>query len=229
MKILVIEDEQKVAHAIKRGLEQESHVVDVVFDGRKGLSFALYKEYDVIVLDLMLPGMDGREICRELRKGKFATPILMLTAKAQTTDKVAGLNDGADDYLAKPFAFDELLARIHALGRRPKPAFGSVLECGNLRCDTLARTVVRGNTAIELSVKEYMLLEYLLRNAGMVVSKDQIMAHVWDRDADILPNTVEVYIGYLRNKIDRASFGPPLIQTVRGFGYRLSAAEGMQE
>lgn len=224
MRILVVEDEHKVANSVKKGLEQESFAVDVAYDGASGYDLARYGEYDVILLDLMLPKMDGVSVCKELRRHEVHTPILMLTAKGQLHEKVDGLNAGADDYLVKPFAFAELLARVKALTRRPKEALGSVLTAGDLSLDTLTFEVKRGETAVELSRKEFSLLEYLLRNKGRVLTKDQIINHVWDYDADILPNTVEVYIGYLRSKIDKAFPGSlALVQTVRGFGYKIGS------
>lgn len=226
MRILVIEDEHKIAASIKKGLEQESFAVDVAYEGVQGFDLASGEEFDVIVLDRMLPGMDGIEICRKLRKEKNHTPILMLTAKAEIEDRVEGLNCGADDYLVKPFAFEELLARIRAVSRRPQNSLGEKLVLEDLSLDTLNHEVLRGKKQIRLSSKEYALLEYLLRHANKILTKDQIINHVWDYDADILPNNLEVYIGYLRNKIDRP-FGdrPPLIQTVRGFGYKLGAVK----
>lgn len=216
MRILVIEDEHKIANSIKRGLEQESYAVDVAYDGNDGFDLAVSEEYDVIILDLMLPGLNGVTLCKKLRDEKNQTPILMLTAKGQLNDKVDGLNAGADDYLVKPFAFTELLARIKALTRRPKQTLDSVLKTGDLSLDTLTYEVKRAGKKIKLSKKEFALLEYLLRHKGKILTKDQIINHVWDYDADVLPNTVEVYIGYLRKKI-----GKDLIKTIRGFGYKI--------
>lgn len=222
MNILLVEDEHKIANAIKQGFRQETYVCEVSYDGESGLAAALGSEYDVIILDRMLPGMDGIEICKQIRAKGIQTPIIMLTAKGQIRDRVTGLNAGADDYLTKPFAFEELLARIRALLRRPHDNVGNVLQVDDLTLDTITYDVKRGNTSIRLSQTEYALLEYLMRNYGRVLSKDTIINHVWDFDADILPNTVEAYIGYLRNKIDRPfSKSTPLIQTVRGFGYKL--------
>lgn len=222
MRILVVEDERKIANSIKKGLEQERYAVDVAYDGEKGFDLASAEDYDLIILDLMLPRMDGMKICQQLRETKKQVHILMLTAKGQVSDKVNGLNSGADDYLIKPFAFEELLARIRALIRRPKDVVSPVLKVGDLTMNTLNYEVKRGGARIQLSRKEYTLLEYLLRHPDQVVEKDRIIAHVWDYDADILPNTVEVYVGYLRNKIDKPFPGrPALIQTVRGFGYKI--------
>ncbi|CAN5392403.1 response regulator transcription factor [soil metagenome] len=222
MRILVVEDEPKIAAAIKRGLEQESFSVDVVEDGDSGLSYGLSGDYDAIVLDWMLPGsIDGKEVCEQLRDQGSKTPILMLTARDSVGAKVAGLNGGADDYLAKPFSFDELVARIHALLRRPASLHGTKLEAGKLKLEPTTKTVKYGAKPLRLTAKEFSLLEYLLRNKTRVVSKDELITHVWSDDDDILPNTVEVYIGYLRNKIDRP-FKTDLVRTVRGFGYKIT-------
>jgi len=226
MRILVVEDEHKIANAIKKGLEHEAYAVDVAYDGEQGYDLAATEDYDAIVLDLMLPKMDGVEICRQLRDEQIHTPILMLTAKSQLGDKVEGLNAGADDYLVKPFAFAELLARIRALIRRPKDSMGPVLTVDDLSLNTITFEVRRGNQKIHLSKTEFALLEYMLRHQGMILTKDQIINHVWDYDADVLPNTVEVYIGYLRTKIDKAfKDRTPLIHTARGFGYRIGVEE----
>lgn len=222
MRILVIEDEHKIAGAIKRGLEQERYAVDVEYDSDAGLGAALNESYDVMIIDRMLPGsLEGLDICREIRAKNIHTPILLLTAKDQVRDRVEGLNAGADDYLVKPFSFEELLARVRALMRRPTEAKGNTLHVKDLSLDTLSYRVSRQGKVIELSAKEFALLEYMMRNAGQVLSKDNIIAHVWDFDADILPNTVEVYIGYLRNKVDKPFGKADLIHTLRGFGYKL--------
>jgi DNA-binding response OmpR family regulator len=221
MRILVVEDEHKIAGAIKRGLEQERYAVDVAYDADSGLSMALTEEYDILILDRMLPGLiEGVDIAKEVRANGIHTPILFLTAKDSVGDRVAGLNAGADDYLIKPFAFEELIARVHALLRRPHEALPSVLKIDNLEMNLSTGIVRRMGKVVQLSAKEYALLEYLLRNQNMVLSKQQIISHVWDYDADILPNTVEVFIGYLRNKLERPFKGPHLIHTVRGFGYK---------
>ena len=223
MRILIVEDEHKIANSLKRGLEQEGYAADVAYDGTKGYDLASSEEYDILILDLMLPGMDGVTICKKLRDEKNHTPILMLTAKGALNDKVEGLNSGADDYLVKPFAFEELLARVKALSRRPPDGGGALLIIDNLKLDTISYSVKRGKFEISLSKKEYALLEYLLRNSRKIITKDQIINHVWNYDADILPNTVEVYIGYLRNKIDKAfPKEKSLIHTARGFGYKIS-------
>ncbi len=219
MKILVIEDEEKIARALQRGLEQERFSVEIVFDGAAGLAAAEADGYDVIILDRMLPEMDGMEVCRRLREAGDTTPILMLTAKDQVRDRVAGLNAGADDYLVKPFAFEELLARLHALLRRPTQATDVILKVADLELNPTAFTAKRDGRTIKLSAKEFALLEYLMRNEGQVLSKEKIIDHVWEYDADVLPNNVEVFIGYLRRKIDKPFSGPNLIRTARGFGY----------
>jgi DNA-binding response OmpR family regulator len=224
MRVLVIEDEHKIANAIKQGLAQEKFAVDVEYDGDSGLGAALSEPYDLMVIDRMLPGsVEGLDICRKVRDKGIHTPIIFLTAKDQIRDRVSGLDAGADDYLVKPFSFEELLARIRALLRRPQETTGTVLTVGNLSLDTVSYDVKRDGQAIRLSTKEFALLEYLMRNAGRVLNKDNIIAHVWDFDADILPNTVEVYVGYLRNKVDKPFKKPGLIQTLRGFGYKLEA------
>jgi DNA-binding response OmpR family regulator len=216
MRILVVEDEHKIANSIKKGLEQEGYPTDTVYDGIEGYDLASSEPYDIIVLDLMLPQMDGLTIVKKLREENIHTPVLILTAKGQLEDRVEGLNSGADDYLVKPFAFSELLARIKALARRPKQSLGKILKIGNLTLDPISYEVKKGGKKVNLSKKEYVLLEYLMRHPGKIISKEQIINGVWDYDADILPNTVEVYIGYLRNKIGRE-----IIQTVRGFGYKI--------
>jgi DNA-binding response OmpR family regulator len=224
MRILIVEDEHKIARAIKEGLEQETYAVDICYDGEEGYNSARYEAYDLIILDVMLPSMDGFTICNKLRTEGNHTPILILTAKDQNRDVVQGLDSGADDYLPKPFSFEVLLARIRALLRRPHDSIGEVLKTADLTLDTIKQEVRRANQPITLSSKEYALLEYLLRNKGRVLSKNNIIAHVWDFDADVLPNNVEVFITYLRNKIDKPFPGPGLIETVRGFGYRMTDA-----
>jgi len=223
MKLLIVEDEVKIARALQRGLEQERFAVEIVHDGEAGLAAAEADEYDVIVLDRMLPGMDGLAICQALREAGNATPILMLTAKDQVRDRVAGLNAGADDYLVKPFAFEELLARLQALLRRPSGGGKTVLKVADLELDPTAFLVRRAGQKIKLSAKEFALLEYLMRNEGQVLSKEKIIDHVWEYDADVLPNNVEVFIRYLRRKIDEPFDSPPLIHTSRGFGYSVGS------
>lgn len=223
MRILLIEDENKIANALKRALEQESYAVDIASDGDTGFAMITTEPYDLAIIDRLLPGdKDGISILREIRNLQIHTPVLLLTALGSVTDRTAGLDSGADDYLVKPFALEELLARVRALLRRPIEQQGTVLKVADLSLDTVAFRVERDGKEIPLTNKEYSLLEYLLRNQGRPLSKQAIMAHVWDFDADILPNTVEVYIKYLRSKID-APFSFPLIKTVRGFGYMISA------
>jgi DNA-binding response OmpR family regulator len=222
MKILVVEDEHRIANAVKTGLNQEKYTVDVAYEGQTGFDLALTEDYTVIILDLMLPKMDGLSVCRQLRKNNVHTPILILTAKGQLQDKVNGLNSGADDYLVKPFSFEELLARIKALSRRPKPIQNDLLAVADLEMNTSLFIVKRNSTLINLSSKEYSILEYLMRHHGQILSKDQIVSHVWDYESDILPNTVEAFIKNIRKKIDLPFTNlPKLIHTVRGFGYSL--------
>ena len=223
MRVLVIEDEHKIANALRRALQQEKYAVDVSYDGDDGYAMATTEPYDAMIIDRMLPGeYDGLAIVRELRSLNIHTPVLLLTALGTVRDKTTGLDTGADDYLVKPFALEELLARVRALIRRPQDQQPSTLRAGNLSIDTTTFEVRRGGTPISLTQKEYALLEYLMRNQNRPLTKEMIISHVWDYDADILPNTVEVYIKYLRNKIDKKPF-TPLIHTVRGFGYKLEA------
>lgn len=222
MRILVVEDEHRIATSIKKGLEIEKFAVDIAFDGTSGFDLASSEEYDLLILDIMLPEIDGLEICRRLRSQNIHTPILILTAKSQVQDKVAGLNLGADDYLTKPFSFEELLARVRALIRRPKQTLDTILKLKDLTLDTQSFKVKRAGEEIVLTSKEFSLLEYLIRHQGQIVTKQQIINHVWDYEADILPNTIEVYIRNLRRKIDLPFKSlPPLIRTVRGFGYKM--------
>jgi len=221
MKILVVEDEHRIASSIKEGLENDYYAVDVASDGREGYVMATSEDYDVILLDVMMPEMDGFTVCSKLRKEGIKTPILMLTAKSQNSDIVNGLDHGADDYLAKPFSFDVLLARIRALMRRPKENLGEIISVGDLRLDPATKIVTRSKKEIVLSQKEFAILEYMMRNPNRVLSKNNIISHVWDFDSDVLPNNVEVFINFLRNKVDKP-FKKQLIQTVRGFGYKIS-------
>lgn len=224
MRILIVEDEHRIATAIKKGLEQEGYAADVAYTGVEGYALAVTEDYDLIILDLMLPEKDGIAFCKELRGENIHIPVLILTAKGQIKDKVIGLDSGADDYLTKPFAFEELLARVRALIRRPKTTQSNILVIDDLQLNTLSFETVRDHASISLSHKEFSLLEYLMRNGGKVLTKDQIIAHVWNYDADILPNTIEVYIRKLRNKIDLPfSKSKRLIQTIRGFGYKIGA------
>lgn len=223
MRVLIIEDEHKIARALKKALEQETYAVDVSYDGDDGYAMATTEPYDIAIIDRMIPGKyDGLAIVKAMRETKIHTPVLLLTAMGSLQDRTTGLDGGADDYLVKPFALEELLARVRALLRRPAEQQANVLTVGDLSLDTVSYSVKRGNKEISLTSKEFSLLEYLLRNPGRPLSKDVIISHVWDYDADILPNTVEVYIKYLRNKIDEP-FKTKLIHTIRGFGYKLEA------
>lgn len=223
MRVLIIEDEHKIAGALKKALEQESYAVDVSYDGDDGYAMATTEPYDVAIIDRMIPGQyDGLAIVKAMRDAKIHTPVLLLTAMSSVRDRTAGLDSGADDYLVKPFALEELLARVRALLRRPAQQQASVLTVGDLTLDTINYSVKRGNDEINLTSKEFALLEYLMRNPGRPISKDVIISHVWDYDSDILPNTVEVYIKYLRTKID-VPYKTQLLHTIRGFGYKLEA------
>ena len=223
MRILIIEDEHKIARALKKALEQESYAVDVAYDGDEGYAMATTEPYDAAIIDRMLPGSyDGIEIVKAMREQKIHTPVLLLTALGSITQRTEGLDSGADDYLVKPFALEELLARVRALLRRPVEQQSTVLKAGDLALNTVTYEVTRGEQPIQLTGKEFALLEYMLRNQNRPLSKEVIIAHVWDYDADILPNTVEVYIKYLRSKVDDP-FTKPLIRTMRGFGYKLQA------
>lgn len=220
MRILLVEDDVAIAQSLKEGLEDEAYAVDVAHDGDGGYRTATADEYDVIILDVMLPEMNGYEVCRALRKDGNQTPILMLTARDAERDIVEGLDMGADDYLAKPFSFEVLLARLRALLRRPNEKLEEILRVGDLMLDPSLKKVMRASEEISLTAKEYAVLEYLMRNAGKVLSKEQIISHVWDFDADVLPNNVELFVMFLRRKIDKP-FGSKLIHTVPGFGYKL--------
>ncbi|HSH70614.1 MAG TPA: heavy metal response regulator transcription factor [Deferrisomatales bacterium] len=220
MRILVIEDEDKVASFIKRGLEEERYAVDVALDGDEGMALADLAPYDLIVLDLMLPGMDGFQILKRLRDDGVATPVIILTARNAVDDKIRGLDLGADDYLTKPFAFAELLARVRALLRRGQTQASPVLKIADLTLDPAARRVTRAEQRIELTAKEYALLEYLMRHHGRVLTRTMISEHVWDQTFDSYTNVIDVYVNYLRKKVDQG-FEPKLIHTVRGVGYTL--------
>jgi len=220
VRILVVEDEEKVASFIRKGLEEERYAVDVALDGEEGLELAELNPYDLIVLDLMLPGLDGFRFIQRLRAQGVHTPILVLTARDSVGDKVKGLDLGADDYLTKPFAFAELLARIRALLRRGAPQAPPVLQVADLTLDPAARRVTRAGRPIELTAKEFALLEYFMRHAGRVLTRTMILEHVWDQSFDSYTNVVDVYVNYLRKKVDQG-FEPRLIHTVRGVGYVL--------
>jgi two-component system, OmpR family, response regulator len=220
MRILLVEDEMKLAHAMKRALEIQTYAVDVANNGKDGLDFAIGEEFSLIILDVMLPEIDGIEICKRIRNAGIHTPVMMLTARGQISDKVTGLDVGADDYMVKPFSFEELFARIRALIRRPAQTNNPVLKIKDLTLDPKTFTVKRADKMIELSAKEFSLLEYLLRNKNAVLNKDQIIAHVWNYDSDVLPSTIEVHIKHLRDKID-ISGDDSLINTIRGRGYTI--------
>ncbi len=223
MRFLVVEDEFKMARALKRGLEQEGHAVEVAGDGDTGLLLARSDGFDGVVLDVMLPGRDGFSVCRELRAAGVWTPVLMLTARDAVEDRIRGLDSGADDYLVKPFAFGELLARLRALVRRGPSERLPVLEAADVRLDPAAHTVARADVAVELTSREFALLEFLMRHPGQAVSRTRILEQVWDVNYDGFSNVVDVYVGYLRKKLEEP-FGKPLISTVRGVGYRLEAS-----
>ena len=221
MRILIIEDEHKIAQALKKALQQENYAVDVSYDGDDGYAMATTEPYDLNIIDWMIPGeYDGLAIVKAMRKEKIHTPVLLLTAKGTIADRTTGLNSGADDYLVKPFALEELLARVRALLRRPVEVQQTVLTAGDLTLNTVTFEVKRGDKMINLTGKEFALLEFLLRNQGRPSNKDTIISHVWDYNADVLPNTVEVYMKYLRQKIDDP-FKTHLLQTIRGFGYKI--------
>jgi DNA-binding response OmpR family regulator len=221
VRVLIIEDEHKIAHALKKALQQENYAVDVSYDGDDGYAMATTEPYDAAIIDWMIPGKyNGVDIVKAMRKEKIHTPVLLLSAKGTIDDRTAGLDSGADDYLVKPFALEELLARVRALLRRPVEVQQTILTVGDLSLNTITCVVKRGDKEISLTGKEFALLEYLLRNQGRPHTKDAIISHVWDYNADVLPNTVEVYMKYLRQKIDDP-FDSKLLHTSRGFGYKI--------
>lgn len=222
MRILVVDDDRRLCNIVKRGLVEEAHSVDVAYDGEEGGYLAEVNPYDLIILDIMMPKKDGIEVCRDLRLKNINTPIMMLTAKDAVEDRVKGLDSGADDYVIKPFAFSELLARVRALLRREGSLKSSDLSVGELTLDTRARELRKGKKIIELTTKEYTILEYLMRHPNMVITRTMIEEHAWDYDFDSLSNVVDVYIRRLRRKIDDGE-KENIIQTVRGAGYRLRA------
>ena len=223
MHILIVEDEQRLARLVARVLGEERHVVDIANDGDTGLDLALRGTYDLLILDLMLPGRSGLDICKQVRAHKLQPAILMLTARGAIEDRVAGLRIGADDYLVKPFAMEELVARVDALLRRGRAITDTQrLQVGDLTLDLLRREAQRDGRIIELTAKEFALLEYLMRHPGQVLTRTQIIDHVWRYDSDALSNVVDIYIHYLRDKIDRGSTRP-MIKTMRGVGYRIEA------
>jgi DNA-binding response OmpR family regulator len=221
MHILIVEDEQRLARLVARVLGEERHVVDIANDGDTGMDLALRGTYDLLILDLMLPGRSGLDICKQVRARKLQPAILMLTARGSIEDRVAGLRIGADDYLVKPFAMEELVARVDALLRRGRAITDTQrLQVGDLTLDLLRREAQRDGRIIELTAKEFALLEYLMRHPGQVLTRTQIIDHVWRYDSDALSNVVDIYIHYLRDKIDRGS-ARPMIKTMRGVGYRI--------
>ena len=224
MRLLVVEDEQKVASFLKRGLEEAGHVVDVAHTGADGAYLASVNPYEVLVIDCMLPDKDGRVVCRELRAAGNATPVLLLTAKDTTADRILGFDSGADQYFTKPFDFNELLARVRALARHTQPVPLRPLAAADLEIDPASRRVTRGGRDLPLTTKEYLLLELLVRRAGQVITRTEIIQHVWDMHHDPTTNTVDVLIKHLRDKVDR-DFEPKLIRTVRGVGYTVALDE----
>jgi DNA-binding response OmpR family regulator len=223
MRILVVDDDRRLCSIVKRGLVEEAYAVDVAHDGEDGQYLAEVNPYDLIILDIMMPKRDGLEVCRNLRAGNISTPIMMLTAKDTVEDRVKGLDIGADDYVVKPFAFSELLARVRALLRREGPLKSAELKIGELTLNTRTRELRKGNKIIELTTKEYTILEYLMRHPGILVTRTMIEEHAWDYDFDSLSNLVDVYIRRLRRKMDEGEEGS-IIQTIRGAGYRLRAS-----
>ena len=225
MRILIVEDEVKLAALLRRGLAEEAHAADVAATGEDALWMAQATAYDAIVLDLMLPGIDGLEVCRRLRAAGVWSPVLMLTARDALEDRIGGLDAGADDYVTKPFAFAELLARLRAVARRGAPERPTVIVVGDLALDPATRTVLRGDTEVELSPKEFALLETFMRRPGRVLSRFELLEHAWDYDYEHRSNVIDVYVRYLREKIDRP-FGRESLETVRGAGYRLRTDGG---
>ncbi|GDX64964.1 DNA-binding response regulator [Chlorobiota bacterium] len=220
MKILVIEDEKKMALFIKRGLEEERYIVETAFDGQTGLEIALHNQFDAIVLDVMLPKRDGFAVLSALRGAGNATPVLMLTARGNTDDRVSGLDLGADDYMAKPFHFEELAARLRSIMRRSSPEKSTKMQCMDLILDTVAHVANRWGKEIELTTKEYALLEYLMRNKNRIISRSMITQHVWKHNFDPESNIIDVYIKRVRSKIERPG-SPRILQSIRGVGYRM--------
>jgi len=219
MRLLIIEDQKKLVLYLKKGLENNSFSVDFAYDGKKGLQLAMYGGYDLVILDIMLPEIDGIQVCKLLRDKKVDTPILMLTARDGINDKVTGLNIGADDYLTKPFSFDELLARIGALLRRPQKRESEILSGQDISLDNATHTIKKGKLKLDFTLKEYSVLEYLLRNKGQVLNREQIIDHCWDFNYNSFTNNVDVYVKRIRKKIDDKNLGK-YIQTIYGVGYK---------
>ncbi len=220
MRLLIVEDERKLSGFMKKGLEEEGYAVDVASDGESGLEMASDGAHDLVILDIQLPGINGLQVLHELRKEKVTTPVLLLTVRSTVEDKVRGLDAGADDYLTKPFAFEELLARVRALLRRRSEVKQGTLQVGDLRLDPARRTVFRGERRVDLTAKEFALLDYFMRNPGRVLTRTMIAEHVWDYNFDSMTNVIDVYVNYLRRKID-SGHAPKLIHTIRGVGYVL--------
>jgi two-component system OmpR family response regulator len=222
MRLLLVEDDIKLVRALRSGLQREGYEIDTASTGDEALSRAVARDYDAVVLDVMLPGLDGFEVCQALRRGERRVPVLMLTARAAVSDRIRGLDAGADDYLVKPFDFGELLARLRALLRRGPAEHSPVLEVGDLRVDPATRVVTRSGRQVELTAREFDVLEFLARHPGQAVSRTQLLEEVWDENFGGSPNVVDVYVGYLRKKLERPS-GPRLIRTVRGVGFLLES------
>lgn len=220
MRILIVEDDKKVAGFLRRGLKEERYAIDVCYDGEEALFQSQVNQYDLIILDVMLPKKNGFAVCKQIREEGYLTPILMLTARDQLEDKIKGLQEGADDYLTKPFAFEELLARIKALLRRTQDYKTKTMKVGGLELDPVSRKVTREDKPVSLTGKEYALLEYLMRNKGRIITQTMIIDHVWDMNFDGLSNVVNVYINHLREKIDKG-FPQKYIHTIRGVGYKI--------
>lgn len=220
MRVLVVEDERKVANFIKHGLEEERYIVEIAYDGISGLDMLMNNHFDAIVLDVMLPGKDGFTLLKEMRDSGISTPVIMLTARANVEDRVAGLDLGADDYLPKPFSFDELAARLRSILRRSSPEKSTKLRAGDLILDTVSHLAYRQGREIELTTKEYALLEYMLRNKNRILSRSTITQHVWKHNFDPESNIIDVYVKRLRSKIEKDG-EKPLVQSIRGVGYRL--------
>ncbi|MBC8414052.1 MAG: response regulator transcription factor [Nitrospira sp.] len=218
MRLLIVEDEKDLANVMKKGLQEQSFTVEAAYDGNEGLYMAENYEFDAIILDIMLPGMDGLTLLKKLRTSGRTVPVILLTARGDVEDRIAGLNIGADDYLPKPFEFSELLARLRAVIRRNKGHSASLLALGDLEVDVNAHEVTRDGREIHLSAKEYMILEYFLLNIGRIISRSELIAHVYGTDFDLDSNVIDVYINYVRNKVDKG-FTKKLIHTVRGSGY----------
>lgn len=229
MRILIVEDERKVANFLRHGLEEEKYIVDLAYDGKEGLQLAMNNQYDAILLDVMLPGMDGFSVLQELRSAGITTPIMMLTARGATQDRVQGLDLGADDYLPKPFSFEELTARLRSILRRTISEKTTKLRCGDLVLDTVSHLAYRFGKEIELTTKEYALLEYLMRNKNRIVSRSNIVQHVWRYNFEPESNIIDVYIKRLRNKLEFGENSPPLIQSIRGVGYRIRENEEQEQ